>query len=248
MSTIILSGIVVFFSFTLEVITGFGGTVTAVSFITALLGMHTGVVILTIIAIIPQLTVVVRNFRKISWRNYLIIVGLMFPFLFVGRALQSMVDTAVLKRILACFVIAISVFRLVQVRIRAVRSREGKQEKGDCVKWYSYFALAGAGVIHGMFSSGGPLAIIYASSAIKERDSFRSTMCLLWITLNTVLTVSYAVDGSITAGMLKTVLCLVPFLVAGIVAGNLIVRKVDNKVFSIVVYACLLVTGIFMLI
>lgn len=254
MSTIILSGIVVFFSFTLEVITGFGGTVTAVSFITALLGMHTGVVILTIIAIIPQLTVVVRNFRKIDWRNYLVIVGLMFPFLFVGRSFQSLVDTAVLKRILACFVIAISVYRLVQMRIRAARNRKGETQDGDAsgkgpsVRWYSYLALAGAGVIHGMFSSGGPLAIIYASSAIKDRDGFRSTMCLLWITLNTVLTVSYAIDGSITAGMMKTVLYLVPFLVAGIVAGNLIVRKVDNRVFSVVVYACLLVTGVFMLI
>lgn len=249
MSTIILSGIVVFFSFTLEVITGFGGTVTAVSFITSLLGMHTGVVILTIISIIPQLTVVIRNFRKIDWKNYLIIVVLMFPFLFVGRAFQSLVDTAILKKILACFVIAISVFRLVQLRIRAVRRREGQQlEENTRVKWYSYFALAGAGIIHGMFSSGGPLAIIYSSSAIKERDSFRSTMCLMWITLNSILVVTYAVDGSITAEIMKTVLCLVPFLVAGIIAGNLIVRKVDNKVFSIVVYACLFVTGIFMLI
>ena len=108
------------FSFTLEVITGFGGTVTAVSFITALLGMHTGVVILTVIAMIPQLSVVIRNRKKIDWKNYLIIVGLMFPFLFAGRALQSLVDTAILKRILACFIIAVSVFRLVQFFREAV--------------------------------------------------------------------------------------------------------------------------------
>lgn len=247
MSQIILSGIVVFFSFTLEVITGFGGTVTAVSFITSLLGMHTGVVILTVISIIPQLSVVLRNLKKIAWRNYLIIVGLMFPFLFAGRALQSMVDTHLLKRILAGFIIAVSVFRLVQFFILSKRKEAGEDEQ-PVVRWYSYLALAGAGVIHGMFSSGGPLAIIYASSAIKDKDSFRSTMCLLWVTLNTVLTVSYAVDGSITADILKTILYLIPFLIAGIVAGNLIVKRVDNKVFSVVVYSCLLVTGIFMMI
>ena len=98
-------------------------------------------------------------------------------------------------------------------------------------------ALTGAAACTGRITDGSP-----------SGDSFRSTMCLLWITLNTVLTVSYAIDGSIAVEMLKTVLYLVPFLIAGIVAGNLIVRKVDNKVFSIVVYACLLVTGVFMLI
>jgi len=252
MSPVILSGIVVFCSFTLEVITGFGGAVTAVSFITALLGMHTGVVILTMIAIIPQLSVVIRNHKKIAWKNYLIIVGLMFPFLFVGRALQSLVDTAVLKRILAVFIIAVSVFRLVQFYLKYRRAKEqaeeGTTEEKQEVKWYSYIALVGAGVIHGMFSCGGPLAIIYASSAVKDRDSFRSTMCLLWVTLNTVLTVSYAIDGSVTADMLRTILCLIPFVIGGIIAGNLIVKRVNNKVFSVVVYACLLVTGVFMLI
>ncbi|MBO4278701.1 MAG: sulfite exporter TauE/SafE family protein [Spirochaetales bacterium] len=241
MSQILLSGVIVLFSFTLEVITGFGGTVTAVSFITALLGMHTGVVILTVIAMIPQLSVVIRNRKKIDWKNYLIIVGLMFPFLFAGRALQSLVDTAILKRILACFIIAVSVFRLVQFFM-------SRKEQPARVKWYSYLALAGAGVIHGMFSSGGPLAIIYASSAIRDKDSFRSTMCLLWVTLNTVLTVSYAIDGSITVDILKTILYLIPFVIAGIIAGNLIVKRVDNKVFAVIVYSCLLVTGIFMLI
>lgn len=241
MSQILLSGVIVLFSFTLEVITGFGGTVTAVSFITALLGMHTGVVILTVIAMIPQLSVVIRNRKKIDWKSYLIIVGLMFPFLFAGRALQSLVDTAILKRILACFIIAVSVFRLVQFFM-------SRKEQPARVKWYSYLALAGAGVIHGMFSSGGPLAIIYASSAIRDKDSFRSTMCLLWVTLNTVLTVSYAIDGSITVDILKTILYLIPFVIAGIIAGNLIVKRVDNKVFAVIVYSCLLVTGIFMLI
>ena len=210
--------------------------------------MHTGVVILTMIAIIPQLSVIIRNWRKIDWKNYLIIVGLMFPFLFVGRALQSMVDTAILKKILACFIIAVSVFRLVQFYI--LSRRRGSAEEGEKadVKWYSYLALVGAGVIHGMFSSGGPLAIIYSSSAIKDRDSFRSTMCMLWVTLNSILTVSYALDGSITSEMLRIALVMIPFVIGGIIAGNMIVRRVNNKVFSVVVYACLLVTGIFLLV
>ena len=72
-------------------------------------------------------------------------------------------------------------------------------------------------------------------------------MCLLWVTLNTILVVSYIADGSLNAEIGRTILCLVPFVAAGIIAGNLIVRRVNEKVFSLVVYICLLVTGVIML-
>jgi uncharacterized membrane protein YfcA len=245
LTEILLCGLTVFLSFTLEVVTGFGGTVMAVSFVTALLGMHKGVVVLTLVAIIPQLSVVIRERSRIDWKNYLIIAGLMLPFLFVGRMLQSAADTAVLKRILACFIIAVSAFRL--IRYFSLMRKKEEQDGETKVRWYSYLALVGAGVIHGMFSSGGPLAIVYASSAVKEKDSFRSTMCLLWVTLNTILVVSYIADGSLNAEIGRTILCLVPFVAAGIIAGNLIVRRVNEKVFSLVVYICLLVTGVIML-
>jgi uncharacterized membrane protein YfcA len=71
---------------------------------------------------------------------------------------------------------------------------------------------------------------------------------MLWVTLNSILTVSYALDGSITTEMLRIALVMIPFVIGGIIAGNLIVRRVNNKVFSVVVYACLLVTGIFLLV
>lgn len=246
MQNILLSGLIVLCSFTLEVITGFGGTVIAVSFVTSLLGMHTGVVVLTFVAMIPQISVVIRNRKSIDWRNYLIIVCIMLPFLFVGRLLQGAVDSAVLKRILAVFIILVSVLRLIRFFRSGKKEDEDNEEKP--VKWYAYPALVGAGLVHGMFSSGGPLAIIYATTAIRKKDSFRATLCLLWVTLNTILSVTYIADGSVTGEVLKTVLIMVPFVICGVVLGNLVNDKVNEKIFTLLVYICLLVTGIFMLI
>ena len=246
MQNVLLCGLIVFCSFTLEVITGFGGTVIAVSFVTALLGMHTGVVALTFVAMVPQLSVVLRNRRSIDWNNYLIIVGIMLPFLFAGRLLQGAVDSAVLKRILAVFIILVSAFRLIQY-FRTGRKAD-EEEEPKAVSWYSYLALVGAGLVHGMFSSGGPLAIVYATTAIREKDRFRTTLCLLWVTLNTILSVTYIADGSVTGEILRTILIMVPFVIAGVILGSLAVSKVNGKVFTLLVYICLLLTGIFMLI
>jgi len=128
--------------------------------------------------------------------------------------------------------------------------KRGEQgEKADRkVPWYSYIALLGAGVVHGLFSSGGPLAIIYTTAAIKEKNQFRATLCLLWTTLNIVLIATYLIDGSITAEIGKTILWLLPFMLAGIVLGEVVAKRVNDRIFTILVYICLLLTGIFMLI
>ncbi len=253
MQAILLSGLVMFCSFTLEAITGFGCTVMALPFVTALLGMREGVVVLTILGMVLSLYVTIRNFKAISWRHYLTIVLLMLPGLFLGRRLQSTVDSDMLKTILAVFIILVSGFRLIIMaakRAKANKTENPKDSEKDNnnVPWYSYLALLGAGVIHGMFSSGGPLAIIYTTKAIREKNSFRATLCLLWSTLNLVLTITYLVDGSITADIGRTMLYLVPFMVGGIALGDIVANKVNDRIFTLMVYICLLLTGIFMLV
>ncbi len=245
MQPILLSGLVIFCSFTLEAITGFGCTVMALPFVIALLGMHNGVIVLTVLAMLLAMYIAIRNFRSINWKQYAIIVLLMLPGLFLGRRLQSLVDTKVLKMILAIFIMAVSGLRLLFMFLK-----KGKQEdKADRkVPWYSYLALLGAGVVHGLFSSGGPLAIIYTTAAIKEKNQFRATLCLLWTTLNIVLIATYLIDGSITAEIGKTILWLLPFMLAGIVLGEVVAKRVNDRIFTILVYICLLLTGIFMLI
>ena len=48
--------------------------------------------------------------------------------------------------------------------------------------------ILAAGVIHGMFVSGGALLVIYASSALKKKEEFRATMAMLWVTIGCYIT------------------------------------------------------------
>ncbi len=254
MQAILLSGLVIFFSFTLEAITGFGCTVMAVPFVTALLGMHDGVVILTVLSMLLALYITIRNFKYIDFKHFLVIVLLMLPGLFVGRYFQNTFNTKVLKIILAVFIMMVSSFKLVKFFLDK-NFQDNKKNKTNAnsnvnsnVKWYSYVALVLSGIIHGMFSSGGPLVIIYAANAVKEKNSFRATLCLLWTVLNSILCISYLTDGSINVDTGKIMLYLLPFMLFGIIAGELVAKRVNEKIFTIMVYICLFLTGIFMLI
>lgn len=242
---ILLSGLVIFCSFTLESITGFGCAVMAMPFVTALLGMKEGVIVITILALLLALWIVAFNYKDINWKEFGKIILFMFPGLPVGMYLQRIGNQQFLKTILAVFILAVSGIKLAVIIIANLTHKEAGESK---VRWYSYLALFGAGIIHGMFSSGGPLAIIYTAAAIKDKRQFRATLCLLWTALNIILVATYLIEGSVTALMGKELLALLPFMFLGIFAGEKIHSKVNDKVFSVIVYIALFLTGIFMLI
>ena len=42
--------------------------------------------------------------------------------------------------------------------------------------------LLAAGMIHGMFVSGGALLVVYATLVLKDKEEFRATVALIWVT------------------------------------------------------------------
>ena len=104
------------------------------------------------------------------------------------------------------------------------------------------------GIVHGAFATGGPLVVLYASKALPDKGNFRSTLTLLWTTLNSVLIVQFIMQGKFTADSGLQLGIMAPFLVAGIVAGEIVHHRVDSDLFAKIVFAMLFVTGIVMVI
>jgi uncharacterized membrane protein YfcA len=65
--------------------------------------------------------------------------------------------------------------------------------------------------------------------------------------LNTVIIGAYLLEGSITPPIAGTTGLLVPFVIFGLIAGEKIHHKVNERVFSVIVFSMLLITGLFML-
>ena len=89
--------------------------------------------------------------------------------------------------------------------------------------------------------------VLYATRALPDKGSFRATLCLLWTTLNTIIIATYLAEGSLDQGTVNTTALLIPFVVAGVIIGERVHDKVDEKKFSFIVFSMLLLTGIFML-
>ncbi|MDY0287416.1 MAG: sulfite exporter TauE/SafE family protein [Sphaerochaeta sp.] len=241
---ILLSGLVVFITHTLEAVTGFGCAVLAMPFVTALLGLRIGVMVITVLAWILALYFAVVKFREIDWKQYSIITGFMLAGLPIGMYLFRKIDSSSLKMVLAIFILAVSAYQL--YRLGMNRATKAPLKAKGALPYY-LFLIAG-GIIHGLFSSGGPLVVLYASRQLRDKGRFRATLCLLWTTLNTIIIATYLIEGSFTAPIVQTTASLVPFVLAGIVVGEKIHDKVDERTFSMTVFGMLFLTAIFMLI
>ena len=57
-----------------------------------------------------------------------------------------------------------------------------------------YLCLPAAGLVHGMFLSGGSFLIVYAVWALPDKERFRSTLSAVWVVLNSLLLIGKGAD------------------------------------------------------
>ena len=245
----ILYGILTFFTQLIEAVTGFGSSVLALPFAIAITGS-------VIIARSPTTLhtwmyagwVVTTDFKKILWRQYftiMLFVILGFP---VGMLASHYLPDKMLRIVLAVFMVAVSINGI----IRGIRNKESSEtshvlQYGGWKMSVFYVLLFLGGVIHGAFSTGGPLLIIYTTIFIREKGNFRATMCAIWFTLNTLILIEWFFTGVFEIpGLVWISLITIPFFVVGAYVGNLIHNRISAKHFTQLVYIILLVSGCFM--
>lgn len=223
-----------------EGITGFGCTVLALPFITLLLGLKVAVPVLVIQAWVLALFIVIEARRHIVWAEFgkiVALVGLGLPF---GIWMANVMPEAGLKWVLAFFMIVVGASGLA----RQAAESGTMPPMTARTRWLTSSLLPLGGVIHGAFGTGGPMVVVYAARALTDKSLFRVTLCLLWLTLNTVLIGQWIASSSLDAYILQlSALCL-PFTLVGLVVGNVTHYRVNEVTFRRLVYAVLIASGI----
>ena len=240
LAVVLIFGFIVITTHFLEGITGFGCTVLAMPFSIMLLGIDTARPVLTVYALLLALYLAVRYRKSISFAHYGKMIGAMLLGLPVGILAYDILPRRQLLLVLAVFMILVSV--------RGILKSFGIIRKGAPIKNAPalYLVFLG-GIIHGAFSSGGPLVIIYASEKIKDKSVFRATLCLIWSTLNTILLAQMLINRQIDGGAIRLAGMALPFLIAGTLLGDYAHKHIRDTVFTKLTFLILLATGIFML-
>lgn len=228
-----LLGAIVALAFLVEAAAGFGSMVVALTIgaiffpIPSLLGWLVPVnLVLSIYLLVRGRKHVDRKFL-LSWIVPLMTIGLL-----VGIGLARLTNTDWMKPVFAFFVVAVAIHQLVATAALKPLSR-----------LVSGIALFAGGVIHGVFATGGPLAVFVSSRTLPDKSAFRATLAAVWVVLNVLLLPRLVLDGSLAPATLpRSALMLVP-LGIGIVAGEWVHHRLDEARFRKVVAVLLLFAG-----
>lgn len=228
--------LIIFLSNIIQGITGFAGTVLAMPFTILLLGIDIAKPVLNIVTLVACLLIVFESYKSIEWREFFKMTFIMLLGVFVGEYIYTLFPIDILLIIYACFIILIAL-------------------KGIFIKktyQLPEFILIGiiilAGIIHGMFLSGGPLLIIYAVKKLSEKNVFRATLAPVWVVLNTYLLIRQWSVGQLTPLVIQLSVVSIPVLIVAILIGKKLYDKMSQKAFLMLSYILLLISGVSLLI
>lgn len=238
----ILFGVVILLTNVIQCVTGFAGTVLAMPFSVMLVGYDVAKPILNLLGLFASVYVAAVCRRHIRKKELAVIVGVMAVGMAAGIYLKRFFtgDPTLLYRTLGVIVIAFAVMNAALFFT--------KHEDVRLPAPVSVLLLVAAGVVHGMFVCGGPLLVTYASGKIRDKDAFRGTLSTAWILLNGILFLTDVVGGAFVPSTVKLSLVCVPVLALALVVGNRIAKKLDRRVFLILTYVLMLISGVSLLI
>lgn len=232
----ILFQIVLFLSNTMQTITGFAGTLLAMPFSIRLVGIGQAKAVLNIFTLIACLVISVQNRAYIRYGILAKMLAGMLVGMAVGVGLFRVVPLDILLKLYALLIIAV-----------ALKKMFIKKEI-PLPPALMLFVLFAAGIIHGMFLSGGALLVVYAVTVLKDKQEFRATIAPVWVVLNLMLVFSHYREGYYTAECLTSVALSMIALTASIFVGNMLYKHINSEQFLRITYVLLLISGVSLLV
>ncbi len=236
LTLIILLSLVIFAAHFIGALTGFGCTVLALPFTISLIGIETGKPVLIVLGFLQSLVVAIKQFRDIDWKEVkkiVLFVALGMP---VGIICYKILPQKLLITLLSLFMLFVAIKGLLELK-----GYQFKAPKDGILK----FLLFNGGILHGAFVSGGPLLMIYSTEKIKDKNTFRASMCMIWVILNTFLIIEGLVAGTYTSTIWIYIAITLPALFIGIWLAGKLSTKINQKMFNYTIYMVLGITAIF---
>ena len=231
----VLFYLVILFGVFLQASVGFGTVVTMPLGI-LLMGLGVTKPVVSFIALLTGLTVLITEYKYINWRELAKMAGVMLVGVLAAQWIAGRMKMNFLLIIYGAVVIGIGVKKLFWPATKPAS------------KAVQNLALAVAGIMQGLFVSGGSFLAVYAVERIPEKQELRATNNALWAILNTVmLTLNFA-GGQVDKKLLTMgAIAIIPMFL-GTWLGGVFAHRIKQQTFLKIVYVILIASGVVLLI
>lgn len=220
------------FANTMQTITGFAGNLIAMPLSIKLVGYDSARAVINIFTLLACTYISIKNIKYINRRELLKMSIIMIIGMALGNVLLRLFRIDFLIYLYGALILVIAINKLFWT------------QKIKIPDWGMLLLLVSAGIIHGLFLSGGALAVVYAVSKIKNKDEFRATISPLWVILGSIQIFFHFREGLYTGHTLFLILISIVPMTASILLGNIMYKHISKKVFLRITYVLLLLSAI----
>ena len=231
----VLFFIVVLFGVFLQASVGFGTVVTMPLGI-LLMGLDVTKPVVNFVALLTGLTILITDYKYINRRELLKMSAVML----MGVLAAVWIAGAVRMNFLLIFYGAV----IIGIGVKKLFFPTQK----PAPKAVQNAALAIAGIMQGLFVSGGSFLAVYAVDRMPDKREFRATTNAIWAILNTVMLAIYFTSGQTDKRTLIFGAIAVIPMVLGTWLGGVFAKRVRQDTFLKMVYIILIASGIVLLI
>jgi uncharacterized membrane protein YfcA len=235
MTTVLAGSLIICFAAAMQALTGFGFAVMAVPLLLIMYAPHDAVPISMMVSTVTTSFLAIQLRKEVEWRLLRrLLIGSVIgaPF---GLWLYNRFDLTLLKLFISTVILAV-----VTVMMRNVRFRLSGER-------YDYVA----GLISGFMTTSvgipGPPLLVFLVNRGLEKGPMRATSATFFLVIYLIsLSLHFFWGDSIH--LIDDSLMLVPAALAGSYIGQKLDNKVDQRLFQRLIYAILLISGVYTLI
>ncbi|ODV57654.1 sulfite exporter TauE/SafE family protein [Lysinibacillus fusiformis] len=153
----------------------------------------------------------------------------------VGSLLFAIVDVTTFKLLIAVLLIGLTIMLIKNLSIQQTNGRD-----------------YGVGFISGMFTTSigmaGPPLLLYFASTHKKKETIRATSLAYYIFIYLISLLSQLIIEGTSKTVWLNSLYALPIVLIGLIVGQLLFRKLNQKLFLVFIYVLLVASGIMLFI
>ncbi len=214
---------------------GFGNGVFMMNFYPSMFEYQKAVALVQVASVSLTCAVVVRRFRFINWRVLFPILIPAFISSVIATRLSMGIDTSLMKLMLGILLIVLSIYFSF--------SSKNVSLKPDVKSGVIAGLVAGAGT--GLFGIGGPIAAMYFTPALSDKDEYIATIqCYFFLNGSLSLFVRLMSMSIFSSNELSLVGLVILAAVIGTFAGLRLVSMMNAALLKKLIYAFIGINGL----